>query len=137
VLLLIECLLLLLLLLFILLSTWSRNFWTHPHMSEWRYSTMHSALALFGGEWSASHPGHFTPGERAHSTHWKGGWVGPRTNLDTVAKRKNPSPCKKLNPNHPAYSLVILTQLPSLKLSIFIFIISTGWKFYIFYYQLF
>jgi hypothetical protein len=25
--------------------------------------------ALVGGEWSTSHPGHFTPGERAPGTH--------------------------------------------------------------------
>jgi hypothetical protein len=32
-------------------------------------------LALVGGEWSASHPGCITPGERAPGTHWIGGWV--------------------------------------------------------------
>jgi hypothetical protein len=31
--------------------------------------------ALAGGEWSASCPGHFSPGERAPGTHWIGGWV--------------------------------------------------------------
>jgi hypothetical protein len=44
--------------------------------------------ALVGGEWSASHPGRFTPEERAPGTHWKGGWVDPRTGLDYVDKRK-------------------------------------------------
>jgi hypothetical protein len=44
--------------------------------------------ALDGGEWSASHPGHFTPEERAPGTHCIGGWVGPRTGLDDVEKRK-------------------------------------------------
>jgi hypothetical protein len=44
--------------------------------------------ALIGGEWSASHPGRFTPGERAPGTHWIGGWVGPRFGLDDVKKRK-------------------------------------------------
>jgi hypothetical protein len=34
--------------------------------------------ALDAGEWSASHPGHFNPREKATSTHWTGGWVGPR-----------------------------------------------------------
>jgi hypothetical protein len=29
--------------------------------------------ALAGGEWSASRPGRFTPGERAPGTHWIGG----------------------------------------------------------------
>jgi hypothetical protein len=33
----------------------------------------------YGGEWSASRTGRFTP-----STHWIGGWVGPRAVLDAV-----------------------------------------------------
>jgi hypothetical protein len=40
--------------------------------------------ALNGGEWSASRRGRFTPGVRASSTHWIGGWVGPRGGLDAV-----------------------------------------------------
>jgi hypothetical protein len=43
---------------------------------------------LVGGEWSASRPSHFTPGERAPGTHLVGGWVGLRTDLDDVEKRK-------------------------------------------------
>jgi hypothetical protein len=43
------------------------------------------------GEWSASGPGRFTPSERASGTHWLG-WVGPRAVLDTMVKRKIPSP---------------------------------------------
>jgi hypothetical protein len=43
---------------------------------------------LVGGEWSASRPSRFTPGERAPGTHWVGGWVGPRASLDDVEKRK-------------------------------------------------
>jgi hypothetical protein len=45
--------------------------------------------ALVGGEWSASRPGRFTPGEIAPSTHWTGGWVGPRAGLDDVEKRNS------------------------------------------------
>jgi hypothetical protein len=44
--------------------------------------------ALVGGEWLASRPGRFTPGERDPGTHWAGGWVGPRAGLDDVEKRK-------------------------------------------------
>jgi hypothetical protein len=44
--------------------------------------------ALDGGECSASHPGRFTPGERAPGTHWIGGWVGLRVDLDAVEKIK-------------------------------------------------
>jgi hypothetical protein len=37
-------------------------------------SSTHSlASALDGGEWSASHPGRFTPRERDPGTHWIGG----------------------------------------------------------------
>jgi hypothetical protein len=44
--------------------------------------------ALVGGEWSASRPGRFTPGERAPGTHWIGGWLDPRAGLDDLEKRK-------------------------------------------------
>jgi hypothetical protein len=42
--------------------------------------------ALGEGEWSDSHPGHFTPGERVPGIHWIGGWVGPRASLGGVEK---------------------------------------------------
>jgi hypothetical protein len=44
--------------------------------------------ALVGGEWSASRPYRFIPGERGPGTQWIGGWVGPRAGLDDVEKRK-------------------------------------------------
>jgi hypothetical protein len=44
--------------------------------------------ALVETECSATRPGRFTPGERAPSTHWMGGWLGLRTGLDDVEKRK-------------------------------------------------
>jgi hypothetical protein len=44
--------------------------------------------ALVGGEWSPSHPGRFTPEERASDIHWIRRWVGPRAGLDDVKKRK-------------------------------------------------
>jgi hypothetical protein len=45
--------------------------------------------ALVGGEWSASRPCRFTPGEKALGTHWKGGWVDPRDGLVDVKKIKS------------------------------------------------
>jgi hypothetical protein len=66
-------------------------------------------------EWSASCPGPLIPGEGATDTHWIGGWVNPRANLDVVAKRKSPYPCQESNPGCPAHSLVtILTELSQL-----------------------
>jgi hypothetical protein len=44
--------------------------------------------ALAGGEWSASNPGRFTPGERTLSIPWIGGLVDPRAGLDDLGKRK-------------------------------------------------
>jgi hypothetical protein len=54
--------------------------------------------ALDGGEWSASCPGRFTSRERDPGTHRIGGWVGNRAVLDTVVKRKIPSPRRVSNP---------------------------------------
>jgi hypothetical protein len=42
--------------------------------------------ALAGGEWSASRPCRFTPGERASGTHCIGGWVRPRAGVDDIEK---------------------------------------------------
>jgi hypothetical protein len=66
--------------------------------------------ALDGGEWSASHPGRFTPRERALGTHWIGGWVGPRAVLDAVVKRKIPSPRRERNPRTPIVQLYYLNE---------------------------
>jgi hypothetical protein len=59
--------------------------------------------ALHGGEWSASSPSRFTPGERAPGTHWIGGWVGPRVGLDAMEKKKVCS-CREPNPDSPVRS---------------------------------
>jgi hypothetical protein len=68
----------------------------------WRYSSTHSLTsALYGGEWSASHPGRSTPKERAPGTHWIGGWVGPRAVLDAVVKKKIPISRRESNPRAP------------------------------------
>jgi hypothetical protein len=60
-------------------------------------------LVLDGGKWSASRLGRFTPGERAPSTHWIGGWVNPRAGLDDVEKRKFLT-LSGLEPDRPAHS---------------------------------
>jgi hypothetical protein len=43
---------------------------------------------LAGGEWSASHAGRFTPGERPAGTYWIGGCVDPRIGLENMEKGK-------------------------------------------------
>jgi hypothetical protein len=45
-------------------------------------------LALVAGEWSASRPGRFTPGESTPGTRWIEGWVGPIAGLDEVEKKE-------------------------------------------------
>jgi hypothetical protein len=54
------------------------NIWIHIFFTS----------TLFGGEWSASRPGRFTPQERAPGIHWEGSWVGPSAGLDYVEKGK-------------------------------------------------
>jgi len=49
----------------------------------------------------SSCPGLFTLRERAPHINWIGGWVGPRTGLDMVLKKKIPSPHQESNPDHP------------------------------------
>jgi hypothetical protein len=61
------------------------------------------ASALDEGEWSASRPGPFTPGERT-GTHWTGGWVGPRVGLEAVEKINIFCACWESNPGRPAPS---------------------------------
>jgi hypothetical protein len=46
-------------------------------------------------------PAALPPRERAHATHWIGGWVGPRAVLDAVVKRKISSTRRESNPRTP------------------------------------
>jgi hypothetical protein len=56
--------------------------------------------APVGGEWLASRPGRFTPGERADGTHLIGVWVDPRAGIDYIEKRKFLNlPGLELNPS--------------------------------------
>jgi hypothetical protein len=57
-------------------------------MVEWDIAPPFLISALDGGEWSASRPCRFIPGERALGTHWIGGWVGLSAGLDAVEERK-------------------------------------------------
>jgi hypothetical protein len=57
-------------------------------MGTWITDPRFLTSTLVGGEWSASFPGRFTPGERTPCTHWIGGWMEPRTSLNDVKKRK-------------------------------------------------
>jgi hypothetical protein len=74
--------------------------------------------AIYGGEWSASRPGRFIPGERTPGTHWTGGWVGPIAGLDTEAGGKIISHLPGIEPRlagSPVCSQdTILPELPRL-----------------------
>jgi hypothetical protein len=54
---------------------------------------IHIALSwsLDGGEWSASCPCRFTPGEIAPGTYWIWGWVDPRAGQDDLEKILDPA----------------------------------------------
>jgi len=61
-------------------------------------------LVLDGGEWSASHTSHFTPREKAPSSHWLGVWEGPRAVLG-VGQREFLAPAEIQTPIiHPVVS---------------------------------
>jgi hypothetical protein len=84
--------------------------------------------ALVGGEWSASRPCRFTPGERDPGTHWIGGWVGPKAGLDDVERRKiSPLPGLELRPlgrrarSQSLYRLSSLTNGLSLVATLLLF----------------
>jgi hypothetical protein len=71
-------------------------------MGKWRYSSTHPYLSTRGGEWSASSPDRFIPGEIFSGSHLLRGWVGPRASLNTVANRKILYPCRESKWNHPS-----------------------------------
>jgi hypothetical protein len=70
-------------------------------------------LALDGGEWSATHLYHFTPGERTPvPIEWKLG--EPQSQSVQYGEKKKLSPLSEIKRrllSHPACSLVILTEL--------------------------
>jgi hypothetical protein len=64
---------------------------------EWRYSSTILDLCT-RWRWSASRPGPFAPGDRAPGTHWVGGLVGSRVDLDAMENRKNLLPLPVIEP---------------------------------------
>jgi hypothetical protein len=48
------------------------------------------------GQQSASHLDRFVPGERGPGSHYIAGWVGPRTCLNAVVKRKESLPLPEI-----------------------------------------
>jgi hypothetical protein len=52
------------------------------------YTHVFLTSTLVEGECLASRPDRFTSGERVPSTHYIGGWMGPRGDLDDVEKRR-------------------------------------------------
>jgi hypothetical protein len=47
-------------------------------------------------------PAALYPRGKDPSTHWIGGWVGPRAGLDAGARRKILCSCRGSKPDHPA-----------------------------------
>jgi hypothetical protein len=74
--------------------------------------------ALVGGEWSTSHPGCFTPKQRAPGTHCIGGWVGPRAGVDDVEKfvaypdaNSYPSVIQPVASRYTDYAVIIIITI--------------------------
>jgi hypothetical protein len=76
------------------------------HKGAWgerKYSSyLFSTSELDEGKWSASRPGRaLPPGKGPLSTQWTGGWVGPRADLDTEARRRILWPLSEMEPRSP------------------------------------
>jgi hypothetical protein len=54
---------------------------------------------LVGDKWSASRTVGFTPGERAHGTHWIGGCVNTRAGLNNMEKILDRNGARNLIPH--------------------------------------
>jgi hypothetical protein len=63
----------------------------YKNIKSVEYKNIFLTSALLGGEWSASRPDRFTPGERALDTYWIGGWVSPRAGVEDVEKTVDPT----------------------------------------------
>jgi hypothetical protein len=100
-------------------------------LGEWRHSSTHPLTSVLEGEWSALCPGRFTPRKRTPGTLWLG-WVGPRAGLNTVSKRKIPSPRLESNPDHPIVQPVASCctnwAIPALPSRLWVTIVFTDWK---------
>jgi hypothetical protein len=68
-------------------------------MGEWRYSPTDSLTsAVDGGEWSASHPGYFTPRKRAPRTHLDRRLGGPQSRSGRGCEEKSSQPPPGIEP---------------------------------------
>jgi hypothetical protein len=70
-------------------------------LGEWMFSSTYSFTPALEVSGQLHSPAALPPRERAPDTQWIGGWVGPRAVLDTVVKRKIPSPRWESNPRTP------------------------------------
>jgi hypothetical protein len=88
-------------------------------------------MALDKGEWSASRPGRFTPGERAPGTHWIGDCVGLRAGLDAMEKRKSLVPATNQTPTLQSEACHYIDREPPvvlIKYVLFIYLlVSNSW----------
>lgn len=64
-------------------------------------------LALDGGKWLVSCPGHSTPREAAPNTNWTGRWVGTSTGFDILEKWPF-APVRIQTPDSPVHRLVMI-----------------------------
>jgi hypothetical protein len=70
-------------------------------------------VALDGGEWWASSPGHFTLWERTPFSQWIGGWWSTELVWTLWRRQKSLSAGNRtLIPDHPASNLVIMLSYP-------------------------
>jgi len=74
--------------------------WTKDGIEGEVEERFHSFLTstLDGGKGSTSLSGHFSASKKSHGTHPIEVWVGPRTRMEVLKKRKISCFCRELNP---------------------------------------
>jgi hypothetical protein len=80
---------------------------TYGGVEEYIHALSPSASIEVSGQFHA--PAALPPWKEPLYTHWIGGWVGLRVDLDAVVKRKIPYSSQESNPGRPARSLVTIS----------------------------
>jgi len=79
---------------------WKQTCMMWMHMGEVKVQLGSFLTSALDTGWrSASCPDHFTSWGSAPTTNWRGGWVGPRANPNTLKKRKIFCHCQ-VSPSH-------------------------------------
>jgi hypothetical protein len=73
------------------------------HQIIWDSEGLVPGILILEVDGSEGSTGSFISVERASGTHFEGGWLGPRADLDADVQRKIYAPCREYNPGSSAF----------------------------------